>query len=576
MTTVTMGRLRLRLHAQEQHAELLQNRCSSWFRSHLERELSTLLTDYASMDIAPKTIDRLTLSVGDIPLSQFESQMSERVMTLLKQRLLTLPAYPRLGAEGHVPGAEGHVLGAKGHALAGPAQRETQRDTTSGSTRETAASTSPAMFAQLLRYLDTGVGVDARLWLSREARDAWLREVLEGALPTSTLGEAGKNLPPRVALALRMLQPRARQRLVTTWSEQVRVLLATWLIAPNRLPDMAPSDASWMLPLAALIALQRHPVTSDYVEALPVVSVPNAALSALWLDASDERDAVSSMANEAVSKVPGETERGHSGLRTFNTWIAALLHAPLPVSLHAPLLGWLCDPAHARLLTARLAALSASVRQQLRTTLGGGAPLRQNRSPHVIEATSPGIAAPGIDVQTAGRQETTAFEADTPWVVANAGLVLLWPLLPRLFSTFGWLADGRFVDEQARWQAVGCLDWLAWGDPELAEWRTPCARLLCGLAWETPFVACPPSVLRQAELDLWLGQALASVPLLDRCSISDLRIFFLQRAGTLVDAPMRLTIEPEALDVLLCKLPWPLTNVMLPWLSIPISVDWNS
>ncbi|MGP8336371.1 hypothetical protein [Serratia sp. CY43514] len=28
--------------------------------------------------------------------------------------------------------------------------------------------------------------------------------------------------------------------------------------------------------------------------------------------------------------------------------------------------------------------------------------------------------------------------------------------------------------------------------------------------------------------------------------------------------------------MLLCKLPWPLTNVMLPWLSTPISVDWNS
>ncbi|KVN20663.1 hypothetical protein WT08_28150 [Burkholderia sp. MSMB1552] len=168
-------------------------------------------------------------------------------------------------------------------------------------------------------------------------------------------------------------------------------------------------------------------------------------------------------------------------------------------------------------------------------------------------------------------------EPTEPWIVSNAGLVLLWPLLPKLFDTFGWLDNGRFVEDAVRWQAHGCLDWLAWGDLELAEWRTPFTRLLCGIPRDAPFEPQSPTPERQAELDAWLTQTFAALPTLNRCSVTDLRAFFLQRPGTLVDDEhVTLTIEPDATDVLLHSLPWPLTQVMLPWLSARIGVNWIS
>lgn len=46
--------------------------------------------------------------------------------------------------------------------------------------------------------------------------------------------------------------------------------------------------------------------------------------------------------------------------------------------------------------------------------------------------------------------------------------------------------------------------------------------------------------------------------------------------GTFNEESRTLTIETEASDVLLRYLPWPLTQVVLPWLPSPIQVDWNS
>lgn len=613
MTTVSIGRLRVRLQTQEHHADRLQNRCSTWFRSRLARELDGLLTAHAGSDVVPQTVDRWVIRVGDIPLSRFEAEMSARILTQLQRQLLTLSVSEqavsvRAGSARVTPSG------------AGPAE----------TTRGAVASTEADGFAQLLRYLDTGLAGDVRQWLSGPSRDTWLQEALDEAPPFAPCaGRAGKTVPPRIALALRILHPRARGRLVTTWSGHALARLGTWLIAPARLPDMTPSEATWMLPLAALVALQHHPVDTDFAVGGPEGPVSQAALPV------GLRDAGAPVFGATVSQAREATGRVRAVEPQPDPWFETLLHSLWPVALRAPLLGWLCDPAHAQTLTPRLEGLSLPARRQLLVRLGVRGQRRQDNAPSALDEanglrTSPGaegqaalpaarqplgaraledargpLTALGVEKQTAlpatrqplgaraledtrgpltslgvekpanVRQGPSAQDAEAPWMVANAGLVLLWPLLPRLFGTFGWLDEGHFVDEQAQWQALGCLDWLAWGEPELAEWRTPCTRLLCGIAWDAPFEACPPSSLRQAELDTWLSQALASVPMLARCSAGDLRAFFLQRTGMLVDTPLALTIAPEAPDVLLRHLPWPLTTVMLPWLTTPLRVDWN-
>ncbi len=160
--------------------------------------------------------------------------------------------------------------------------------------------------------------------------------------------------------------------------------------------------------------------------------------------------------------------------------------------------------------------------------------------------------------------------------VSNAGIILLWPLLPRLFRTFELTQEQNFVDENARMQAICYLDWLAWGDEAVAEWRAPLNRLLCALPPTQELLWQSPALGVRTQLDAWLMHVLTQLPNLSRCGISDLRTLFLQRPGELrkVDNHKVLTLESNAVDVLLHDLPWSLTQVSLPWLVDPLPVTW--
>lgn len=553
MTTVTLGQLRLRLHTQEAQAETLQNRCSTWFQVNLQPELARLLTDYARANDVPRTLTRLTLNVGDIPLSRFESEMSERVIRQLQQQLLALPVSQwhrgEAVATAQAPRSEGTTLPAD------PA--------TTAATKGETARPSTRAFEHLLHYLDTGMVADVRGWSQRDVRNAGLDEALDKA---SSVPAPVGGVPPRIALAWRLLHPRPRQRLLMTWPGAPLTRLVAWLIAPMRLPSLTPHEASRVLPLAAMMALQQYTAAAEWV--LPAASVADTQRLAPLFDMHSARPPC---AGEISSGRLEKTAPTFPPDTLLDRWLNALLSGPLPATWRGPLQTCLGDVAN----RAHLSELSPSVRAKLCHALGvtqAPAPV-EPRFQRSRGETEP-LTVPECPVLSAS---PSAQEVAAPWWVASAGLVLLWPLLPRLFSEFGWLEDDHFIDDSARWQAVGCLDWLAWGDKELPEWRTPCARLLCGIAGEVPFEALLPAPARQAELDTWLGQAFAGVAQLERCSVSDLRTFFLQRDGILTpDEPAALSILPETTDVLLHHLPWPLTHVVLPWRTTFINVDWNA
>lgn len=552
MRKVLLERLRFRLHTQEMHAEAIQARCSLWFRDELMPKLCLLFADDVWGEM--RTIERLTVNVGEVPLSQFESIMQSRILAQLKEQLSGLPESTRQ--------ADGQQAAVDGWTTATAIEK---------GERWGQEAVLPAPFAQLLHYLDTGVVMDARPWLSQAGRDAWLRECLDSA---TAVREGGKCLPPRVALAVRLLQPRARHRLITTWRGQILSNLSAWLLVSRRLSPMQSSDAVWMLPLAALLVLSHHPLASDYVWALPktpAVSLAPVLLS--MLDAGVDLAAGSAVMTIDTSVIgdnaslTGEA----SNIRTFEAWLVALFNGPFPNYLQGALMGWLCGEwPDSRSPATYLSEMSVSTRRQLQAICES----------LLIPKSPPNVQMPDMlsteRVAVASAKSSMPLSAsDKHWIVAGAGVVVLWPLLPSLFGQFGWFKEGNFVDNEARRLAVASLDWLCWGEAPLAEWRTPCARLLCGIEPDMPFEAVSPSPQHQAELEDWLGRALMTVPLLERCSVGDVRSFFLQRSGTLFDEPMLLTIEPAAPDILLSHLPWSMANVMLPWLSSPIRVNWT-
>ena len=161
--------------------------------------------------------------------------------------------------------------------------------------------------------------------------------------------------------------------------------------------------------------------------------------------------------------------------------------------------------------------------------------------------------------------------------ISNAGLLLLWPLLPQLFSQLGLWEGAQFVSDAARWQAVYCLDRLVWGEGPPTDERLTLNQVLCGVSFSTPVPPTAPlSLLQQQQIDDWLtaiGQQLVGW---QKLSLTDIRQLFLQRAGEISTegAVPQISVRPEPYDFLLRDWPWPMTLASFPWTEQPLTIVW--
>ena len=170
-----------------------------------------------------------------------------------------------------------------------------------------------------------------------------------------------------------------------------------------------------------------------------------------------------------------------------------------------------------------------------------------------------------------------AFSDVEELYIENAGLVLLWPFLPRFFEHLGLVEDKRFRDEAAVQRAVGLLEIVASGAPELPEYRLPLNKLLCGMALDAVFDFGPPVTEAEAsECERLLEAVIEQAPILRRMSVEGFRGSFLLRKGVLGtrDGAWLLRVERESYDLVLDRFPWSLLWVKLPWMEAPLRVEW--
>lgn len=195
------------------------------------------------------------------------------------------------------------------------------------------------------------------------------------------------------------------------------------------------------------------------------------------------------------------------------------------------------------------------------------------------ESGLPDSAVASIAARKRASIETQEAAPDLTTIsVSNAGLILLWPLLPDLFSRLGLWEKDQFIDAQAQFNAASWLDATVWVDDCAREWRMPLTKWLCGLpldaevAWQTPDEAA------NEQLQQWLAMLAKQLSAWRTLGMQDIRTLFLQRPGQLEfgDGAVTLTVQPEPFDILLRDWPWPLDTLMLPWLEQPLSIQWSS
>ncbi|ERT11507.1 hypothetical protein O185_19540 [Photorhabdus temperata J3] len=185
-------------------------------------------------------------------------------------------------------------------------------------------------------------------------------------------------------------------------------------------------------------------------------------------------------------------------------------------------------------------------------------PLRPNNKPHF--------------------EPTLLSEQALPRQVSNAGILVLWPILPALFNRLGLLEKQKFIHRQVQFSAVDLLDYLIWGTEEIQTERKALNYVLCGLTTneDTESLSIEPE--KQLITEQWLDAIIRQLPSWKKLSRNDARQLFLQRPGELLvdEQEIKITIQPQPFDALLADWPWTLNIAKLPWLDRPLQIDWQN
>ncbi len=167
-------------------------------------------------------------------------------------------------------------------------------------------------------------------------------------------------------------------------------------------------------------------------------------------------------------------------------------------------------------------------------------------------------------------------DADTVYI-ENSGLVLLWPFLPRFFERVELVEREKFKSAAAQHRAAGLLQHAVTGDPSPPEYQTTLNKVLCGLDPDGVLEFGPPVTDSESEeCANLLTSVIAQAPILRDMSIDGLRGSFLLRNGLLSarDGVWLLRVERETYDVVLDRIPWSVSWVRLPWMEVPLGVEW--
>ncbi len=162
--------------------------------------------------------------------------------------------------------------------------------------------------------------------------------------------------------------------------------------------------------------------------------------------------------------------------------------------------------------------------------------------------------------------------------INNAGVVLLTPYLPRLFSMLDLIENNNFKDDEAQIKAIYLIQFIVFGTIDFPEHEMFLNKLLTGFETKTPL----PHLVEFTEKEIdttnsMLHAALQHWNKLKNTSIDGLREGFLQREGKWEEKEdfYQLTVAEKAYDMLLDSCPWNFRTIKFPWMEKTIQVRWR-
>ena len=414
---------------------------------------------------------------------------------------------------------------------------------------------------QLVLQLDAAELGDLAAGLEQRV-EAAVNEALAKALPDAPARGRGTAGEGRAA---------SRQPSAVTRLGSLRHYLATggldWSLA-----GLSPEAVAATLQQAAIAAMPGS-TTGLHAALLAVLGSDDttpAALSALvrwlrllpahqrrvWVVSQRPRGVLAGLTDIVDAETPAVVE-----LQAL--WLLGSQAANPAAPLSAAVVRWLRDALQTASLPASLRGVAAGVGDTLSRALG--APAASDEGDALIRPTAPAPA----DLPA----------TDASMLVPLAGLVLLHPYLPRLFTACGlWSHGERSIALQALPRACTLLHGLACGGSEAPEFDLPLVKLLLGLPPEAPLRHAPAALsdADRTEATALLEAVCAHWTALRGTGIDGLRLSFLQRRGLLDrrEGAWHLRLQTEPFDMLLGLLPWSISPIRLPWMTEPLTTDW--
>jgi hypothetical protein len=181
--------------------------------------------------------------------------------------------------------------------------------------------------------------------------------------------------------------------------------------------------------------------------------------------------------------------------------------------------------------------------------------------------------------QTEAPKEKIDIDLNDNIYIPNAGLIILWPFLTRLFSNLKYIEDGKFIDVEKQQRAIHLTQYMVGFSEDHPEYTLMLNKLICGVGLTEPAERTVSLTEEEkTEAKSLISAVLAQWKEMSNTSVENFQRTFIQREGLMYqkDGNWYIKVTRTAFDVLLLKLPWGLSIVKYPWNNYLIFVEWKA
>lgn len=167
---------------------------------------------------------------------------------------------------------------------------------------------------------------------------------------------------------------------------------------------------------------------------------------------------------------------------------------------------------------------------------------------------------------------------EEPLQIYNAGMVLLYPFITRLFRMLGYVKGKEFVDVEAQYKAIHMLQYIVTSRTQAPEHELLLNKVFCNFPVTEPVpfgIEFTPQELQTGES--LLKGVIQNWPKMKNMTPNSLRGSFLIREGTIKEeeAKWQVVVHKQTFDILLKSIPWGYNFIRFPWSEKFITVEWK-